>query len=213
MKKCSACCSEFTDDRLFCSKCGKKLEDWTEPTPENTVSSGRKHKSKQESERVPKLSSFRLSVLSNVILSILTVAFFLAAVSFCGQLNHLREKEKSARLELEQVKSELERYDGLGEVYRYGSENYYADQSVVILRKGESKEAVIYANEPEDTVFSMKTDTGVTSKWSQKWVDNKTRITITGDSIGHYTILFTNDQNSDSFEILVIVAEETESSQ
>lgn len=48
---------------------------------------------------------------------------------------------------------------------------------------------------------------GISCKWGEWAGGHRIPLTITGNSEGVYTIKFTNDKNSDSFEILVIVTD------
>lgn len=295
MKKCSICDLEFTDDRLFCSVCGSKLEEVSEQdnsfgsavtqdsaisssgvsvsdatihpnsVSENVGGTGIPAGSTVDSVPAPNVTAYPGSIPGNVadassgsagsgsavhasshsalplvIVSILAFVFLIAAVCFFfmmmdysrqlddswraedslrreaekvkgeleqakGELSECQNNLEQVRLELEMAELELGRYDGLRGLYGYGSETYFAEQSVIVLQKGESREAVIYFG--LSGTLSMAAESGVTSEWSREWSDNRTRITITGDSAGYSTIRFTNDQNSDSFEILIIVTD------
>lgn len=148
--------------------------------------------------------------------------------------NNMRRESEQAKSELEQVKSELAecqsaleqaqinqavsevewaamleaergRFDGLQELYGYGSENYYAEQSVVVLQKGESKEITVFYD--LSGTVSMSAGSGISYEWSREWLQHKTQVIVTGNSTGYYPLKFTNKQNSDSFEVLVIVTD------
>lgn len=148
--------------------------------------------------------------------------------------NNMRRESEQAKSELEQVKSELAecqsaleqaqmnqavsevewaamleaergRFDGLQELYGYGSENYYAEQSVVVLQKGESKEITVFYD--LSGTVSMSAGSGISYEWSREWLQHKTQVIVTGNSTGYYPLKFTNKQNSDSFEVLIIVTD------
>lgn len=148
--------------------------------------------------------------------------------------NNMRRESEQAKRELEQVKSELEesqnafvqaqldleqirndivemqmeleQYDGLEELYGYGSENYYAEERVVIMKTSASRDLMIYANINGKIRFHGP-GAGISCKWGEWAGGHRIPLTITGNSEGVYTIKFTNDKNSDSFEILVIVTD------
>lgn len=113
---------------------------------------------------------------------------------------------EQARNDMVQLQMELDKLGGIQNLYGYGSANYYAEESVVVLRESESKEITIYAN-LAGTYYKRSSSSGITSEWSKAWSAHRTQVTITGNSAGYYTIQFTNDQNSDSFDVLVIVTE------
>ena len=122
-----------------------------------------------------------------------------------NELTECQNELGQTQIDLALAEGVLERFDGLQGLYGYGSANYYAEQSVVVLRKGESKDATIYFG-LAGTV-TKKSDAGITAKWGEEWSQNKIKLTITGNSAGFYTIHFTNNKNSDSFDILVIVTD------
>lgn len=103
--------------------------------------------------------------------------------------------------------AEQGKVDGLRlqELYGYGSENYYAMQSVVVLQKGESKKVTVFYD--LSGTVSMSASSGISYDWSGEWSQHKTQVIITGNSTGYYPLKFTNKKNSDSFEILVIVTD------
>lgn len=174
-----------------------------------------------------------LSVLAFVSL-ITAVIFFFQKNDYSRRLDTSRQAENNMRRELEQVKSELaecqnafvqvqldleqtrndfvemqmelEQYDGLEKLYGYGSENYYAEERVVIMKTSASRDLMIYANINGKIRFDGP-GAGISCKWGEWAGGHRIPLTITGNSEGVYTIKFTNDKNSDSFEILVIVTD------
>lgn len=112
------------------------------------------------------------------------------------------------RSDLSETRSELDKLDNLIGVYGYGSENFYALKSVVLLRKSEKKYVTIYSNLYATLTFH-NSNSGVKGEWDKEWSANGTQIQIalTGNSAGYYTVQFTNSVNNDSFEILVIVTD------
>lgn len=201
------------------------------PEPEATSKPSQASVSKPKSLSV--LPIVILSILSFVCF-IAATFFFFKMNDYSRRLNNSRQAENSlrreseqARSELEQIKSELaecqkdleqaqldwamaefelKKFDGLQGLYGYGSDNYYAQQSVVVLQEFESKEVTIYGN-LGGTYSAKRSGNGITWEWSREWEGHKTQATITGNSVGYYTINMSNDQSSDSFEILVIVTD------
>ncbi len=113
---------------------------------------------------------------------------------------------EQVKKDLEQAQLELDKLGGLQEAYGYGSENYYSEQCVVVLQRSKSKEVTIYGY-LNGTYSARCSASGISWEWSRKWSDHKTQATVTGNTAGFYTVKMTNDQNDDSFEILVIVIE------
>lgn len=115
---------------------------------------------------------------------------------------------EAAQFSLEVTQSELEKLSDLQGLYGYGSENYYAEQSVVVLKENESKEVAIYCTIYNESLYRTNSSySGISSVWGKEWSEHKIQLTITGKLAGFYTIKFTLEKSSDSFEILVIVLE------
>lgn len=121
-----------------------------------------------------------------------------------AEMSEARSELDGARAEMSEAQSKLEKLDDLVGVYGHGSDNFYAYKSVVVLRRSGKKTIKIYAN-LDGTVYWHNSDSGITCEWIKEWSNHTTQITFTGNSAGFYPVKFTNDQNSDSFEVLVIV--------
>lgn len=152
----------------------------------------------------------------NIILGILTLTFGIAAFVFAYEMNVYKGAYSDARSELYRKRMEVNdlrrRLGGLDKIYGGNvSSGFYADQNVVIVRESETTEVTIYR--PRDTVVYATCCMGFTWEWNGGYgADVLTgyfgdTATITGISAGYYTANLTNDQNSDSFEVLVIVTE------
>ena len=123
-----------------------------------------------------------------------------------GELSETQSEMAAILGELSETRSELDKLDDLIGVYGYGSKDFYAQKSVVLLRKSEKKYVTIYAN-LSGTVSWHNSNSGVKCEWSREWSLHETQIIFTGNSAGYYAVQFTNSVNNDSFEILVIVTD------
>ena len=108
--------------------------------------------------------------------------------------------------QVEALTEEAATFDSLRELYGYGSETYYAGAPVLVLEAGgEDGRLPIYFG-LSGTVSMKRSDSAITTAWSQEWADDWTDVIVTpSDSAGFYTIHFTNDQDSSAFDVLVIV--------
>lgn len=108
--------------------------------------------------------------------------------------------------QVEALTEEAATFDSLRELYGYGSETYYAGSPVLVLEAGgEDGRLPIYFG-LSGTVSMKRSDSAITTAWSQEWADDWTDVIVTpSDSAGFYTIHFTNDQDSSAFDVLVIV--------
>lgn len=123
-----------------------------------------------------------------------------------GELSETQSEMAAILGELSETRRELDKLDDLIGVYGYGSKDFYAKKSVVLLRKSEKKYVTIYAN-LSGTVSWHNSNSGVKCEWSREWSSHETQIIFTGNSAGYYPVQFTNSINNDSFEILVIVTD------
>lgn len=131
----------------------------------------------------------------------------LEAYTYYKDIYEAAEKELSTtKAVLEMTEGELIKLGELVGVYGYGSENYYAEKAAVVLKKSESRKLTIYATYQSSYTCTLRaSDAGISCGWDGQFSGGKATVTITGKSEGFYTILFTNDQGSDSFELLVVV--------
>lgn len=108
--------------------------------------------------------------------------------------------------QVEALTEEAATFDSLRELYGYGSETYYAGAPVLVLEAGGEDGCLPIYFGLSGTVSMKRSDSAITTAWSQEWADDWTDVIVTpSDSAGFYTIHFTNDQDSSAFDVLVIV--------
>lgn len=223
MKRCPSCNGNFSDEQFFCPNCGVKLEEVRpEPKPRPQEDIGR-------GTSKPAKKSRRLMIF---LIAALAAAVIAAGYFYCdasngwrlssyyehrmqtvqseledaqSELENAQSKLRNAQSELKDAQRELEKVSDLIDRYGYGSERYYADKSVVVLSVNQTKDIPIYANMDATLYYTLSNSSGISGKWSQEWSDHKTTMQITGRSAGYYTVEFTTDADSTSFEVLVIV--------
>ena len=88
--------------------------------------------------------------------------------------------------------------------------NYYSDRNVVYVKKGSSTNIRIICTISSTKGFNVHSNTANGSICGVKWGSYNSSsksfpFTITGSSVGSTVITFTNDYNSESFKVLVIV--------
>ena len=78
----------------------------------------------------------------------------------------------------------------------------------MVLRQYGSETISVYEGYTGDNTFTFHTPGGgVSCTWNGSFSNGTTTLTITGNTPGYYPVSFTNDVDSDSFEVLVIVTE------
>ena len=140
------------------------------------------------------------------------------AIVACGVTflfyNKLDTKEKELsyiKQEVRQNLNKLEKYREFAQEYGYGSEHYYAEKAIVFLNKNSKDKLSIYC----DLLFNNKSascnfsnnEASVYVEWEDGFNnEHKANLIINSGNIkGYSTLKFTNEVNSDSFEVLIIV--------
>ncbi|MDE7218235.1 MAG: hypothetical protein K2O45_01220, partial [Oscillospiraceae bacterium] len=132
------------------------------------------------------------------------------------QLDDAHSQQNDASGQLADVSSRLERAEAdlaeltamLDEGYGFASPQYYASKGVVVVGQHSSETITIYEDYSEENTYTYHTpNSGVSCTWNGSFSNGSTTLTITGNTPGYYSVSFTNDLNSDSFEVLVIVTE------
>ena len=133
--------------------------------------------------------------------AVATVAALFAIFSFGGM--------NTNKTELEQ--KQMERYQNFAADYGYASSSYYADKAIVFVNKNSEVKLPIYCDllsgELKATLNRIDGENIITAKWEGNFNENhKTNVIITAkDRAGYSTLRFTNEANSDSFDVLVVV--------
>lgn len=122
---------------------------------------------------------------------------------------HKELKKSEEKLEMkEQILAEINRH------YGYGSSSYYAAKPVVILDiNGSSEFLPIYCDLSVDIYRSIydaatmrENYTAIKAEWRRKWENHWDGLTIVpGGRRGFYIIRFSDQNNSTTFDVLVIV--------
>lgn len=132
------------------------------------------------------------------------------------QLDDVRSQLADASLQLSDGSSRLDAVEGelhglldmLRTGYGFSSRDYFASRGVVVLSRNSSATVTVFENMPAATVFTYRaSDAGLSGQWNGSFADGQATVTITGVSPGYHTMAFTNDYNSESFDILVIVTD------
>lgn len=197
MKRCPNCKTEYTDDYMYCAACGASLQ--SEPT--NVVL--RKNNAK----------------IVTVILAIIAIAGIVGSLYFYGQYQFYSNEYFSAywsyQDELSEMQAELDTYKEefgyIEELFGFGSENYFAEQGVVVLSLSEGAQPLEICFKKNGSVsyhIDEAYEDGISARWSEDgFSDNKVDIILTPKAVGVYQVSFTNKTNDDHFNVLTIVTE------
>ena len=200
MNQCPLCKITFPDEQVFCSECGAKL-----------VPVQQEQKREEKEQKDPKPAKAKSAKAPVIVLAVLLIAALVGDGYFYSQTSNYRDRYWAANgnlrrteTELKEAEAELERYSDLSGVYGYASDNYYADKSVLVIKESETASVTIHFGYTGS--LSMKASSGsISGEWSD-WSDTSTiTASFTGESAGFYTVNFTNNQNDESFDILIIV--------
>lgn len=127
-----------------------------------------------------------------------------------GQLEDVSGQLTDGSSRLDEVEAELgELLALLDSGYGFGSTDYYASKGVVVVQPYSSESVTIYESAVGDTTFTYHTPGyGFSCQWdNESFSGGRNSVTITGEEPGYYILSFTNDRNSDAFDILVIVTD------
>lgn len=237
MNQCPICKSFQPDGQLFCPDCGSKLVPVQQET-EKREAEKRETERKQSRETVKytQTATSKSSKAVHIVLIVLLIAalagdirFYLAYSNYSDMywdlwnenwqtdwdlkaavedLATAEKKLDQIQKEQAQTKKELDRFSELSKLCGYGTDNFFADKYILVLKKSETKNvAVHWKADASGSVSWDNSDTGkATCKWADEWSDSTTiDVIVTGQSSGYSILTFTNDVNDDTFDVLVIV--------
>lgn len=122
-----------------------------------------------------------------------------------GELESVERQLNRTQDALDAVQQELYKL-GRGE-YGYASENFYADRGIMTLNPNEKGNFSVYGAYAFPTTYFLESDTsaGLESDWDYQWNGNYTGVTVTAQFPGSYVLTFTNSNNSETFDVLIVV--------
>lgn len=132
-----------------------------------------------------------------------------AATAFCcnNQAAELKGSIPIVEKTALKIKSNIERYDysALDKNFGTGSESYYAAKPVIFLKAGGKAVPIsVHWDENNDNLAALTSSKDISVKWEKRNGNWTLMVTPPGHS-GYYTIHFSNEVNSDAFEVLVVV--------
>ena len=142
--------------------------------------------------------------------AVATVAALFAIFSF-GGMNTNKTELDNLKNQIQTEQKQMERYQNFAADYGYASSSYYADKAIVFVNKNSEVKLPIYCDllsgELKATLNRIDGENIITAKWEGNFNENhKTNVIITAkDRAGYSTLRFTNEANSDSFDVLVVV--------
>ena len=85
------------------------------------------------------------------------------------------------------------------------SKNYYATRAVVVVDKGDSTNIEVHGK--WYTTYWLNYGGNINAKWKGQFSNysHNCKVKITGKYVGHNYITFTNDKNSQTFYVLVLI--------
>ncbi len=86
------------------------------------------------------------------------------------------------------------------------SKNYYASRAVVVVDKGDSTNITVHGKWYTRYTFSFPQNGDFKAKWNGSFnYNNNCKVKISGRYVGYGYMTFTNDKNSQTFYVLVLV--------
>ena len=115
--------------------------------------------------------------------------------------------------ELNAYNLKLAQYKKLEAIYGHGSDKYYADKPLLILKpEGEEKKIIVYCGDIVDKTkqhaIVNEPTKSITAEWLSWYGAENSLIALSvkpGNKTGCYPIDFTNNVNDDKFQVLVVV--------
>ena len=207
-KVCTSCGKANPEDSEFCQYCGKKIVIVEEL---KNIAPAEKGADKSNSSKLFKIACCIIAVL--LFLNIYQYSMYFSISEEFEKTRHTAEFYETRYKDLQKTSSEYRsKYYEIINIIKswdagYASSNYYASDSIVVLNKnGGSKSVTITCKYYNTTIYSSNSNRFVANdSWSYNWNGYSTSITFSPVDIGTSIITFTNDYNSDSFRIMVIV--------
>ena len=113
--------------------------------------------------------------------------------------------------EISDRQCELNAYNLMEAIYGRGSDRYYADKPVLILRtEGDENSIIIFwENSNIESSDIIMDHPNIVARWQEGWFGEKNHLTkaivTPGKNSGCYPVTFTNNLNEDKFQVLVVV--------
>lgn len=207
-KVCTACGKANPEDSEFCQYCGKKIEIVEEI---KNIAPTEKGADKSNSSKLFKIACCIIAVL--LFLNIYQCSMYF---SISGELEKTQSSEEFYETRYKDTMKSLSEYKS--KYYEitnflkssdagYANSNYYASDSIVVLNKnGFSKSVLITCKYYYTTISYSNSNKFVAhAEWDDNWNGNSINITFSPGDTGTSIITFTNDYNSASFRVMVIV--------
>ena len=138
-----------------------------------------------------------------------------AAVFSFGKMHSNQSELTALQNQISTERQQMEKYQSFAADYGYASSSYYADKAIVFLGKNSEAKLPIYCDLLKGTnskafwhLLDGEGNGLINVKWENKFdaETHKANIIInSADKVGFATIHFTNEVNSDSFDVLVVV--------
>ena len=142
-------------------------------------------------------------IYSKISLAISGVVILIAAFLFYSL--------EETKTNLENVEQRLEKYSELEKVFGRASDDYFADQSVLVLKENgaEGKITVCWNKSSEENASAILSSSNkdIEAKWESNFNENThlANVVVTPSKAGIYRLYFSNKIDDDKFEVLVVV--------
>ena len=185
-----------------------------------TASEGANFSAKSASFRsapvtIPNDNNSDVNSLAQKLACVVAVIAVIAALLSCKNLSTVQLDLDSIKKQIQTDEQRLEKYHSFAADYGYASAQYYTEKPIVFVKKnseaivpifcgvlkGKGTDKHVRMNVTDDNnLISVKWDNAPIDKDSKSYV-----IVKSGKFSGYATIEFTNNVNSDSFNVLVVV--------
>lgn len=131
-----------------------------------------------------------------------------AAILIAAFLFYSMEETKTA---LSSAEQRLEKYSELEKVFGRASDDYFADQAVLVLKENgaDGKITVCWnkSNEENAAAILATSNKDIRADWEGKFNENThlADVIVTPGKAGIYRLYFSNKLDDDKFEVLVVV--------
>lgn len=176
------------------------------------------------------IASIILGILALALLALNAYQYFVMGADVKDDLKNAEKDLKAAQTELSDLKDDYadleEDYDELmdsagnaaetfakicdygdGNVIGFGSNEFYAHRSVIVMAEGQKEYFTITCGYSSNVTASLDIDDDdvIDANFSGSWSGDDTDVNVEALEAGVSLITFTNDVNNDTFAVLVIV--------
>ena len=139
---------------------------------------------------------------------ILTAVAVLAILVLNFKIGDTKVDSALVDKQIDEIQENLQAYSELDKILGTASKTFYADKPVLFLKAGGDAGVIsVYSNKKNnETIQAVPSSEDIQGDFGEWTINNWHDYMVTPSSkSGHYTIQFSNDRDSEFFDVLVVV--------